>query len=220
MMGGMENCVYVLDTDILAQQRTFSEWYGKMTPRRQQKTDAFRFDRDKRLCLGAGILLTVALGRQREPECLFEAHGKPYLAGSGINFNLSHSGRFAACAVSDKAVGVDIQQHRHFEKNLIEYVFSSQEAQRIDECETAEQRDELCTKLWTVKESIIKYLGTGMSLAPKKIRLDFDGELKAKCSSHELGKLHFTSYDIPGYELTVCSEYEHFSDDVLCISRL
>lgn len=37
--------------------------------------------------------------------------GKPFLEGSrGLFFNLSHSGAYAACAVSDREVGLDIQQ--------------------------------------------------------------------------------------------------------------
>ena len=214
----MKNCVYVLDTQILSDERIFAVWYDRMTQHRKQKTDAFKFDKDKRLCLGAGILLTLAVNGSCEPECLLENHGKPYLADSGIQFNLSHSGTLAVCAVSDKPVGVDIQQHRHFEDRLIKYVFQPSEAQIIYACKTAEQRDKLCTQLWTVKESVMKYLGTGVGLAPKKIRVDIGQTLKAYCDEYELGELHFCGYDMDGYELTVCSEYEHFTDGVRYIS--
>ena len=109
-------------------------------------------------------------GGEKEPEYLVSEHGKPYFEDGRICFNLSHSGTLAVCAVSDREVGADVQQYRHFEDNLIRFVFQPGEMQRIYACETPEQRDILCTRLWTVKESIMKYLGTGIGL---RYDLDF-----------------------------------------------
>ena len=215
----MHNRVYVLDTAELGDEALFDRWLGKMTSRRRQKIAAFRFDKDKRLCLGAGILLAAAVqGGEKEPEYLVSAHGKPYFEDGRICFNLSHSGTLAVCAVSDREVGADVQQYRHFEDNLIRFVFQPGEVQRIYACETPEQRDILCTRLWTVKESIMKYLGTGIGLAPKKIRLDMNGAISAQCSDLSLEKLHFTHYQPDGCELTVCSEYEQFTDSLCTVS--
>ena len=102
----MHNKVYVLDTAELDDETLFDRWLGKMTSRRRQKIAAFRFDKDKRLCLGAGILLAAAVqGGEKEPEYLVSEHGKPYFEDGRICFNLSHSGTLAVCAVSDREVG-------------------------------------------------------------------------------------------------------------------
>ena len=46
----------------------------------------------------------------------YVANGKPVYRNSDIHFNLSHAGNYVVCAVSDKAVGVDIERQR---KNVI-----------------------------------------------------------------------------------------------------
>ena len=49
-------------------------------------------------------------GWDRLPEMAREERGKPYFPGAPqYHFNLSHSGPFALCALSDRPVGVDIQ---------------------------------------------------------------------------------------------------------------
>ena len=41
----------------------------------------------------------------------YTEHGKPYLSDySDVHFNISHSGEYVVCSVSDKPVGVDIQK--------------------------------------------------------------------------------------------------------------
>ena len=68
----------------------------------------------KILTLACGLLLIKAL-KAAAPEFLppldisCGKDGKPELVGSGIFFNLSHSGNYAACAVSDSPIGLDIQ---------------------------------------------------------------------------------------------------------------
>ena len=37
----------------------------------------------------------------------YNEYGKPYLESGGLFFNLSHSGEYVACAISDKEIGID-----------------------------------------------------------------------------------------------------------------
>lgn len=88
-------------------------------------------------------------------------HGKPYLRDHpDAHFNISHSGRFVACAVSHRPIGVDIQQIRPYRSNMVKRVCTPEELLRI---EASPDPSAEFTKLWTQKEAYLKMLGTGFS---------------------------------------------------------
>ena len=70
------------------------------------------------------------------------------------------------------------------------------------------------TKLWTAKESIVKYLGLGFSLDPLKLYFNNEVQDEIYCDGKKLSKLFFKIYDLNGYVITVCSECETFSENI------
>jgi phosphopantetheine--protein transferase-like protein len=95
--------------------------------------------------------------------------GKPYIAGeSGIGVSVSHSGEWVVCALTEGKVGVDIEHHRQSGENNISKIEErfSQIAKRFfhpDEAEfVKEDPHRRFYKIWTAKESYVKYTGTGM----------------------------------------------------------
>ena len=238
-----KNEIRLLCTDLLEDSQLWHFWYRQMTSERRKKIDAFRFEKDKRLSLAAGILLKTGiesnLGSEAEIPVHQGEHGKPFIR-EDLCFNLSHSGRIAVCAFSDLPVGVDIEENRHFEDSLIRYVYLEEEKEAflqkgksdgIGSSLLKEDPDVVCTRMWTIKESVMKYYGTGISLAPKRIRIDAmqaDENLKGKYHSKVsiIGGLpsmdmtgpkskdvfYITSWDLEGYQLSVCSEYKEFTN--------
>ena len=99
-------------------------------------------------------------------------HGKPFAlvdsTPAPISFNVSHSGKHGLIAIAPKGrLGVDIEERtdrRDFDR-LIEAAFGPNE--QIDlKRERASGKFQLFYKIWTVKEALIKALGTGLSLDP------------------------------------------------------
>jgi 4'-phosphopantetheinyl transferase len=92
--------------------------------------------------------------------------GKPYLtnAPSPIYFNLSHSGNFAALAVTTLGeIGIDIETIRPRNYLAIaERYYHSDELQQLLATPEAE-REPLFFKLWTLKEAFFKATGGGIS---------------------------------------------------------
>ncbi len=207
----MQNRVYVLDTQKLrTDSELFAHWYNKMSEQRRKKIDSFKHQKDKCLSLGAGIAAATAFGSETEPQYIISEHGKPSVKGSKLFFNLSHSGDLAVCALSESSVGADVQIHKHFSSKLIERVFQQREKEYILSAETIEEQASRCTLLWTCKESVLKYLGTGLTLDLKKVLVDAESKTAA-CEGLVPHRLHLTSFDLQGYELTVCSESERFA---------
>lgn len=209
----MKNHIYLLDVHWLENGDLFRYWYQRMPLSRRRKIDAFRFGRDQRLSLGAGLLLRQALGREglEDAGLVLGENGKPALSGrTDVQFNLSHSERLVACAVSDRPVGIDIEKERHFEEALCRFVFSDGEITWIQV--NVQNQDAGFTGLWTIKESLMKYLGTGCALEPRKICVDLSGPIRVACAGRRCDGVQFARYPIRDYQLTVCSEYERFSD--------
>lgn len=85
------------------------------------------------------------------------ANGKPVYRNSDIHFNLSHAGNYVVCAVSDKAVGVDIERQR---KNVIRVAkrFFTQA-----ECDWIGNDSLKFSRIWTLKEAYAKLTGEGIA---------------------------------------------------------
>lgn len=216
------NCIYAADIMPLLERNAYKEIRPLLTAERQKKADRFIFEKDRLLCAAAGLLLDTALNEnavENRRICVGE-NGKPYLDGNAeLQFNISHSKHLAVCAVSDRCVGIDAEVLQHFEDGLIDYICCKSESDYIKSQSEPDTRDILCTKLWTVKESTMKYFGTGLTLAPKEITIDMSGsEIKAACSRFDLSALSFTVIRHNNYFVTACSGYKEFSDKLRFIT--
>lgn len=87
-------------------------------------------------------------------------HGKPSLHDYPcIHFNLSHCPHAIAVVVDDKPVGIDVERFVQPKPSLLRYTMNERE---VAEVETAEHPDEAFARLWTRKEALFKYFGTGI----------------------------------------------------------
>ncbi len=252
-----DNRLMLFDTSVLKDEEVFLKFYEKMPKKRKKKIDALKPEGSKRLCLGAGILLERAVREYLATDCSNQLssyadyeiatgpQGKPYIKGlSDFSFNLSHSGDMAVIAVSDREVGVDIQKLKHFKDSLVEHVFNIEDKKLAKELVaelagtslTADDAqhddssfDQVYTRMWSMKESVMKHTGKGLSLDPKVITLK-----RAQFSEHAAGsdtssivayidskvswpgRLFIHEYDtLQGqnafYGISVCSDYEVFA---------
>ncbi|MBP3633267.1 MAG: 4'-phosphopantetheinyl transferase superfamily protein [Oscillospiraceae bacterium] len=134
---------------------------------RQERISACRQEEDKLRLAGAGAVLHRALREAgiASHACVFEANpwGKPFLKGrEDIHFSLSHSGHWAACAISDAAVGVDVELPRCTMK-LAKRHFHPDELEQLSTLDEAARADAL-NRLWTAKEAFLKMLGRGLTV--------------------------------------------------------
>ena len=181
----------------------------------ERKAKALRYlhAQDRKLGLGAGLLLKFALGRHgiTNAGILTEENGKPYT--QGLFFNLSHSYDYVVCSVSTKPVGCDVERiseghlriaERYFCKSETDYIFSFSEEKQAEEF----------FRLWTVKEAYMKLTGEGMRLSLHSFSVDIGKEItvtregrKTDCSVRE--------YGLCGYKLSVCAEENEFAPELI-----
>lgn len=86
--------------------------------------------------------------------------GKPYLRDwPGVQFNLSHSGAYGVCAISNAPVGVDIEMIRPLRQDVAKRFFTKVEQEYLSARPTED-----FFRLWTRKESFTKAIGKGLTL--------------------------------------------------------
>lgn len=91
--------------------------------------------------------------------------GRPYLAGGGPDFNLSHSGRWAAVAISPRGrVGIDVEVVRPMTDlwGVARSVFTPAECEVLVPLAEA-QRLAPFFRGWTRKEALLKASGLGIT---------------------------------------------------------
>lgn len=209
--------IYLLDINIFNNKEIYDYWYKLMSDDRKKKIDKYIQKQDKRLSLGAGVLLYKCLKEYgiKDNELVYSTYGKPYVIDNRIYFNISHAHNYVVCAFSDKEVGIDIEEKRIFKQNIIHRIFNEKEINDIEQ--SKEDKLQLYTELWTMKESLLKYLGTGIIMNPKKIMIDVRKKGCINCPGLN-DKVYFSNFVIDDYSLTLCSEYVYFSTDITKIN--
>lgn len=97
----------------------------------------------------------------REP--LLGKYGKPFIDGEkDFFFSTSHSGKWVVIIYGTSEVGADVEIITSNIFSIAERYFTQVEQKYIFESGN-ESSDERFIKLWTLKESYIKYLGTGLN---------------------------------------------------------
>lgn len=111
-------------------------------------------------------------------EFEYGPHGKPFVktrVGGPLHFNVSHSDSVALYALSfEREVGCDIERLRPLEElpSIVSRWFAPAECERILGGDPAERETQFF-RYWTLKEAVLKGLGTGLTL------LSHDFEVRA-----------------------------------------
>ena len=135
----------------------------------------FRYEGPRRrYVLLRGALRSIICDRLQcqNSDLVFESaeHGKPFAvvkgAPAGIQFNVSDSGAHGLIAIASKGrIGIDAEERsvkRDFD-GLSETVFGREERISVASASGAQKVD-CFYRLWTMKEALVKALGTGLYL--------------------------------------------------------
>lgn len=136
----------------------------QLSEQRREQVLRFKHEGSKKQCAAAYLLLKRALkevyGIDENPVFEYDEGGKPTLKGhSESHFNLSHCAKAVACVVADRPVGIDVEETCRYKDSLARYAMNDEEYNQI----TRSDNPALTfTKLWTMKEALLKYTGEGL----------------------------------------------------------
>lgn len=139
---------------------------------RRSKALAFKFHSDRVLSVKAYLLLREALremwGIDDDSEWVYNEHEKPSLKNHPeVHFNLSHCKTGVLCVVDDRPVGCDIERIvKTVKTDLCKYCMNPEEVAQIMDAPNP------CvefTRLWTMKEAVVKLTGQGLTTSLQDI---------------------------------------------------
>jgi 4'-phosphopantetheinyl transferase len=147
-------------------------------------------------------------------------NGKPFLNKTGLHFNLSHSGDYVVMALSDHEVGIDVEVIRPINYRIAERFFSPQEVSVLN-LKAGYNKLEYFFDLWTLKESYLKLIGTGLTRSLSSFTIEIkDGEfMMREKMKRKNANVYFEQYPLEaGYKLSVCSYNKNFTHRVKWIT--
>lgn len=186
--------VYYGHIQLIENQLVFDKWFEKMDGQRREKVLRCKNNADKQRSLLAGIILHLGV----ENDCSDESYF----------YSISHSGDYVTCVLSNRKVGIDIE-------NKYRSIFTEGKKAQLDKiakkCLTFEERTyfktmddhkkvELLLKYWTRKESYSKAIGKGLGM-------DF-----ATIDTEKMEDLYWSDWLEEGYYCSLYVENGVFSD--------
>ncbi|TYQ14629.1 UNVERIFIED_CONTAM: 4'-phosphopantetheinyl transferase [Acetivibrio alkalicellulosi] len=164
--------------------------------------------------------IIIAKLKIKNSDILFEAgeYGKPYLKDfPDFHYNISHSGQWVLCAISNMPVGIDVEIVKEMDLRIAERFFSEAETKDLL-MKKENERLEYFFDLWTLKESYIKADGRGLHIPLNSFSFKIENEKITFNTQNELKQCFFKRYKIDNhYKLSVCSLASKFPDKISII---
>lgn len=212
--------IYYADIGLLREEDVFLEKLKEIPKARRERLKQFKKEEDRKRGLLAGLLLEYGLnergltlmpGRQQyRPVTLRETEaGKPCISEeTGVCFNLSHSGNYAAAVFDEQAVGIDMEQLEQADagRKIADRFFMQEEAAYLARVKEEREAEYAFARLWTRKESYLKATGFGMRLPMDTFSVLGDEVVRRELSGSEskTGCL-LKTWELPeGYCISVC----------------
>lgn len=107
----------------------------------------------------------IAYGVTEPVSVLRTKTGKPYVTAEGLFIGVSHTASLVLVAVASCDFGMDAERcdrHLHHLEKLLSKCCLAEEKEQILQLDVAE-RTEKFLALWTRKEALLKYCGTGLA---------------------------------------------------------
>ena len=128
-------------------------------------------------------------------------NGKPYLKNGDVFFSISHSGKYVICCISESEIGCDVQTVEKYNPRIAERFFTESEKLFLQK---SENPSEDFTRLWAMKESVLKKTGEGITGGLNTFSFE---NCLAESRFVKFG-YHFKVCRLPDAYVCVCSDTE------------
>ena len=159
--------IYAITLDEIHDEFAFTTLLNAAPPDVREKAQRYVFFADQARCLLADALVRLSISNATgiKPDRVSYEYGamdKPRFADiNGWFFNKAHSGQWVLVGLSKYEIGVDVEQVDEPTLPLAKYAFHPKEYRVYER--SGKKSD--FYRFWTLKESYIKYLGVGLSMA-------------------------------------------------------
>ncbi len=158
--------------------------------------------------LAVRLLFKLMMPEADLNQLVMADNGKPYLIGLPFHFSFSHCKGYAACAVDDKPIGIDIEIIHPRIAKVAHKFLNDQEKAMIADLEQKDQLNQLAF-LWAAKEAMYKmYEQLGIDFAKDFNILELTKGDRGTVPAAILHK---------GNKINVRLDY-HFGTDYVCVT--
>lgn len=207
--------IAVLKIDGKIEENEFAALLKKIDQEKQDRIKRFLQYQDKQRCLFAELLARAMIMEEKgirnsEISFIAQSFGKPVLQGTHLHFNTSHAGDWIVCVVDQQEVGIDVEQVDDIDLSISDNYFSKEEHQHIINYERPVEK---FFDFWTLKESYIKFIGTGLSRSLNSFSIKFldNDAIRVEADDSLLPDVYCKQYPIAdGYKLAVCAAHNSF----------
>lgn len=139
----------------------------KLPLQRQKRVARYALQEDKKRCLVAGLILNYRFGENTK---LLETDefGKLYMPNEELQFSISHSGKYVVFVEDKQEIGIDIQEMRDFQNDIIRKCFTQDEIVYFN---SELDKKSIFFQVWTGKECLMKAIGKGFKIDPTSFSL-------------------------------------------------
>lgn len=123
----------------------------------------------------------------------YNKYNKPYLPNNPLYFNISHSKDTVVIVIDEHEIGVDVEYFDRFNDKIITKIFNEKEVEQIKNAITPNKE---YSKLWCMKESFLKCIGTGIKKDMKDVLNNTSG-------------YHFIYQETNEYCIVICNIKEN-----------
>ncbi len=163
--------IWLTQPDKMTDPQLLKRYRQLLPPQEQEKIDRYKFAKGKHDALITRIFVRCVLSHYSDmspQHWRFSTgtNGKPYLEHSPLSFNVSHTDKLIACAVTrDHQIGLDVENITRNSNTykLAPRYFSTSEAEVLHAL-PAKLQPHFFYNFWTLKESYIKAVGDGLAI--------------------------------------------------------
>ncbi|MGL4696426.1 4'-phosphopantetheinyl transferase family protein [Enterococcus larvae] len=172
--------LYAIDLNNYKEIGGYTRFFSLLDEKRLLRIHSFDFEKDRLVCSLAGLLLHYISRNcykmsELETILVYNSQGKPQFKNSPFHFSISHSGNWLLCAWSNQLVGIDVEKVEVIPDylDIAKQFFHPCEYENLKQKNPAKQLQDFY-KLWTAKESYVKYSGEGLSCPLSSFFIDED----------------------------------------------
>ena len=204
--------LYMMKTDSFQDPSVFARCLALLPEARRHKVLAFWQEKDRMTSLAASLALLHVLKNTglSEDEMRFSCseYGKPFLENHPLYFNLSHSGNAGICAAGPGVIGCDIEALRPPVMAIARLHFCPEEYRYLNSLTDPGQQSRAFCRFWTLKESVIKALGGGLTIPLDSFRISFDTD-ETHVKTNQLDQtVYYKEYDAGNHCFVSCSAFD------------
>lgn len=165
--------VLVLHTrlDEMLTEQAWERYFSQLPVETQAKVMRYRRWEDRQAAVFGRLLVAEGLKRfgftaNAVSRVWLDTYKRPVI-DCGVDFNISHSGEYVVCALSEGArLGIDIEKRKPFCFMDLAECFSEREQEELIK---SQNREAIFYDFWTMKESVLKADGRGLSVPMDQI---------------------------------------------------